>query len=271
MIKIGGYRPLVGEIDCSKFSDNIDKFIKLAATTNTRYIIPDNAPIMDQGDIGSCTANAIGDAFEILKGLEDPTKIVPISRLFIYYNERMYINETNVDGGAQISDGLNSLTKLGVCTEATWTYDTSKVLVKPTIEAYKEANDNTFMLTNYYQINTIHTDRQNDIITAVKANHPVVFGVQVGQELEDYDGSTKVFEPPTKSIGGHALIIVGFRVNAAGSNEFYVKNSWSKYYGMSEVETANLGKGHMWFSAAYIDTIVQGDCFVPTRMPAFLV
>src|SRR6185312_5517493 len=60
--------------------------------------------VYDQGELGSCTANAISAALEyqaIREGL--PDKGVP-SRLFIYYNERVMEGDPGTDAGAQIRD-----------------------------------------------------------------------------------------------------------------------------------------------------------------------
>src|SRR3954469_8237492 len=60
---------------------------------------PKCPPIYDQGQLGSCTANAIGAAFEfdqMKQGLQD---FMP-SRLFIYYNERAIEGTIDSDSGA---------------------------------------------------------------------------------------------------------------------------------------------------------------------------
>src|SRR5262249_29695985 len=73
----------------------------------------------DQGQLGSCTGNAIAGAiqFERRKQLLSPD-FVP-SRLFIYYNERVIEGTVNSDAGAQIRDGIKSVSKQGVCSEVT--------------------------------------------------------------------------------------------------------------------------------------------------------
>src|SRR5437868_13787351 len=65
--------------------------------------------IYDQGQLGSCTANAIGGAIEfdqMKQGL--PLVFVP-SLLFIYYNERVLEDTTSSDSGATIRDGIKTL------------------------------------------------------------------------------------------------------------------------------------------------------------------
>ena len=95
---------------------------KLPKKVDLRAKMP---PIYDQGLLGSCTANAIGAAFEfdqVKEGLKD---FMP-SRLFIYYNERAIEGTVDTDSGAMIRDGIKSINKLGVCDEVTWPYDVAR-------------------------------------------------------------------------------------------------------------------------------------------------
>src|ERR1043166_8872390 len=68
-------------------------------------------PVYDQGQLGSCTANAIGAAFEFELRKQDTTKDFMPSRLFIYYNERVIEHTVNNDSGAMIRDGIKSVNK----------------------------------------------------------------------------------------------------------------------------------------------------------------
>src|SRR3954452_17409791 len=108
-----------------------------AAPAMPRAALPPSAdlrgqcpPVYDQGQLGSCTANAIGGAFEfdlLAQGLAD---FVP-SRLFIYYNERAIEGSIDSDSGAMIRDGIKSVAKVGVCAETSWKYDITKFTEGP--------------------------------------------------------------------------------------------------------------------------------------------
>jgi len=64
--------------------------------------------VYDQGQIGSCTANAIAGAIEFDRIKQGLPAFTP-SRLFIYYNERvMESTSPSVDSGAQIRDGVRA-------------------------------------------------------------------------------------------------------------------------------------------------------------------
>src|SRR5438132_13933310 len=56
------------------------------------------SPVYDQGDLGSCTANAIGAAFEFERCKQKASDFMP-SRLFIYYNERAMEQTIRSDAG----------------------------------------------------------------------------------------------------------------------------------------------------------------------------
>src|SRR6266849_2934321 len=55
--------------------------------------------VYDQGQLGSCTANAIAGAIEFDLMKENKKEFMP-SRLFIYYNERSIEGTVDSDSGA---------------------------------------------------------------------------------------------------------------------------------------------------------------------------
>ena len=79
-------------------------------------------PVYDQGQLGSCTANAISAALQFDQKKQKLKSVMP-SRLFIYYNERDIEGTVNQDSGAMIRDGIRSVNKLGSCPEKMWPYD----------------------------------------------------------------------------------------------------------------------------------------------------
>src|SRR5450759_909977 len=73
---------------------------------------PQCPPVYDQGQLGSCTANAIAGAIEFDRMKQKLADFVP-SRLFIYYNERVIEGTVRSDSGAMIRDGIKSVASLG--------------------------------------------------------------------------------------------------------------------------------------------------------------
>ena len=103
---------------------------KLPASVNLRNQMP---PVYDQGNLGSCTAQA----FCGLIAYVQPS--FNASRLFLYYCERVLGKTVDIDSGATLSDGIQSLQKNGVCLEQMWPYIISKFAVKPPDICFKDA------------------------------------------------------------------------------------------------------------------------------------
>src|SRR5947208_1168822 len=66
----------------------------------------------DQGDLGSCTANAIAGVLEFDQIKQGQIPFTP-SRLFIYYCERVMEGTVGDDSGAMIRDGIKVVADLG--------------------------------------------------------------------------------------------------------------------------------------------------------------
>src|SRR5215510_13161800 len=98
-------------------------------------------PVYDQGQLGSCTANAIAGAIQYEQMRQKEHKPFTPSRLFIYYNERVMEHTIGQDAGAEIRDGIKSVVKLGVPPESDWPYseDMTIVIKKPGAQAYADA------------------------------------------------------------------------------------------------------------------------------------
>src|SRR5260221_14495343 len=76
-----------------------------------------DAPIYNQAQLGSCTANAIAGALQMLQNKNHiKWKFTP-SRLFIYYNERDMEGTVPYYSGAYIRDGIKTVNTLGACPE----------------------------------------------------------------------------------------------------------------------------------------------------------
>src|SRR3984893_6029683 len=80
----------------------------LSALPPATDLRPQCPPVYDQGMLGSCTANAIGGAIEFDRLKQQLPDFVP-SRLFIYYNERVIEGTVDLDAGAMIRDGIQSV------------------------------------------------------------------------------------------------------------------------------------------------------------------
>src|SRR6516225_10097380 len=129
--------------------------------------------VYDQGQLGSCTANAIGGAvqFDRMKQNLKPD-FVP-SRLFVYYNERVIEGTVNSDSGAQIRDGIKSVSKQGGPHEALWPYDIAKFAEKPPQPAFSDGLKH--IAVSYQRV----VRNLNQMKGCLAAGYPFVFGFTV--------------------------------------------------------------------------------------------
>ena len=105
---------------------------------------------------------------------------------------------------------------------------------------------------SYYRIKSDGPERLQDILAALSANHPVVFGTAVEQDFLSPTGPDLVGPPQGATIGGHAMIIVGYN---ASRNAFLVKNSWGDRWRTG---------GYVLFSPDYLTWAKTWDLWVPT-------
>jgi C1A family cysteine protease len=183
------------------------------------------SPVEDQGQLGSCTGNALAGAVEFLEK-KDKVPFVDVSRLFIYYNERAIEGTIKSDSGAMIRDGIKTLAKQGVCSEKSWPYVISKFSVKPAATCYKEAANR--QITSYLRITTL-----DEMRTCLADGYPVVFGFTVYESFETQQVARTGIVPMPKSkervLGGHAVLAVGYD---DGKKQFVVRNSWGTDWGL---------------------------------------
>src|ERR1035437_1234610 len=153
------------------FTDRVTAPVKVPRSADLRATCP---PIVNQGQIGSCTGNALSGmmGFLELKGISPETfstkDFSPYSRLFIYYNERAIEGTTKQDAGAQLRDGIKSLADQGACQESTWKYTSTQVFSKPTAKAYQEAVNHT--ISEYLRLSELSEMKQ-----CLAAGFPFVF------------------------------------------------------------------------------------------------
>ena len=95
--------------------------------------------IENQGNLGSCTGNAIAGAIELIDR-KVSNKPLEISRLFIYYQERLLEGSVYYDAGASLRDGIKSCYTYGAPLESIWPYDLNKWATRPSVAAYNDAN-----------------------------------------------------------------------------------------------------------------------------------
>lgn len=220
----------------------------------------------DQYSAGSCVGNATADAVEILNAIAGHPP-VQLSRMFIYTLARNLADEDG-DGRSDIDKdegtyprlAFDVLTKFGVCREdigvdkGGWPYDLTKLHTLPSLKAMRAATGHR--IHSYYRITESGSDRIDAVLAALRANHPVVIGTKVEKSFLSVSSADPVGVPKGETIGGHALIIVGY-LQAQG---FIVKNSWGGSWG---------DNGCCIMAPEYIVWRETSDLWVPTKGTMF--
>jgi len=197
------------------------KIIKqLAPKVDLRPKMP---PIYDQGQLCSCTAQALC----ALVGYEDP--LIIGSRLFLYFNERKLVNDISHDSGAYLHDGVKCLTQFGICQETLWPYIINKFAVSPTPNCYAQALQHKALQSKNIR-NTLL-----DMKTSLTNGYPFVVGILIYSSFEsDVAAKTGVVPYPNvrteRLFGGHAVTCVGYDDT---KQVWIMRNSWGVGWGMA--------------------------------------
>lgn len=183
--------------------------------------------ILNQGDIGSCTAHALSNA-HLYSQLHQPGgKGELISRLFLYYKERESDGDVSADNGSSIRTGINVLANIGAPYEADYPYDVTKFADKPDDSLLDKAK--AHIVASYERI------EQNEVAikSALSVNErPIPFGIEIFSYFEsDSAARNGVMHVPTSDeqyLGGHAVLLVGYDDS---TRTYTVANSWGEDWG----------------------------------------
>jgi len=184
--------------------------------------------VYDQGQLGSCTANAIGAALQFNQMKQGEKSFIP-SRLFIYYNERVMENSVSEDAGAMIRDGIKSVAQLGAPAEVPdWPYDIKRFRDKPSATAYTQ--EKKYQAVLYQRV----TQTLDQLKGCLASGFPFVFGISVYESFESAavakTGTVPMPKPTEKNLGGHAILAVGYDDK---SKRFIIRNSWGTDWGVN--------------------------------------
>lgn len=196
---------------------------RLPASVDLR---PQCPPVYDQGDLGSCTANAIAGVLEFDELRAGSQTSWTPSRLFIYYNERLLEGTEASDGGAQLRDGIKVVVSEGVCPETAWPYVVSRFAERPPESAYQEARRDR--VSSYQRL----TQTLVQLKACLAEGFPFVFGFTVFTSMESdivsRDGFIPLPQPGDSLLGGHAVACVGYDDR---HHYFIIRNSWGAHWG----------------------------------------
>jgi hypothetical protein len=204
-------------------------------------------PVEDQGQLGSCTANATVGALEYLYSKRDGQS-PDLSRLFVYYNSRRIRGTINQDAGAYICDAMSSVLSFGACREEIWPYNVNTFTMEPNQQAYEEAQ-------LHEAIQYSRVDAVEGSVSALAAGFPVVFGCRIPERCYQEASTTGVMPIPSDAEvmnnqqGGHCMLLVGYDKSR---KMFIVRNSWGENWG---------DRGYVQIPFETISKCAPADCF----------
>jgi len=210
-------------------------------------------PVYDQGELGSCTANAVAGLMQFDEEKEHAISATMPSRLFIYYQERVLEGTVGVDSGAQLRDGIKVAVKWGVCPETEWPYNIAEFAVQPPPQAYTDAAKEKALV--YLRM----SQRLSQMRGCLAAGFPYVFGLSVYESFESQavanTGIVPLPAPGETQVGGHAMCVAGYD---DAQQWFIVRNSWGDQWGDG-------GYGYMPY-AYLLDPDLAGDFWTVRRV-----
>ena len=205
------------------------------------------SPIEDQGQLGSCTAQA---AVGLLEYFERHTKSkwVDASRLFLYKVERNLLGWTG-DTGAFLRTAMEALVLTGAPPERYWPYIIANFDIEPPAFCY--ALGANYAAVKYFRLSppgATPAQTLHNIKAYLAAGFPSMFGFPVYPEYDNPapGGLIGYPSPGEHSRGGHANVAAGYDDTLHIGNDvgaLLVRNSWGTGWGLA---------GYGWMSYRYV-------------------
>jgi C1A family cysteine protease len=211
------------------------------------------SPIENQGQLGSCTANAGVGLFEYFEK-KASNSYIDASRLFLYKTTRNLMSLTG-DTGAYLRTTAGAMLLFGVPPEKYYPYIISKFDDEPNAFLYAFADN--YRALQYYRYDPPGTTKAK-LLTAIKENLsaglPSMFGFTVYSSISQAATSGLIPIPANGEsvLGGHAIDAVGYddsKVITNANNKkstkgaFLIRNSWGTGWG---------SKGYGWLPYDYV-------------------
>ena len=201
-------------------------FSRTATNLPNKHILTNLPEVLDQGELGSCTAQASSNALRYCLKKENVIDFQP-SRLYIYYFSRLIAKTVNEDSGAVIRDVMKAISTYGACSSQEWPYLIEKFTIKPNYNCVRRGKEHIKGLT-YFSINQY----EQELKSVLFKGFPIICGVLVYESFESNEslktGNIPMPHSSEKCFGGHCILLIGYDDNL---RQFKFQNSWGTNVG----------------------------------------
>lgn len=219
------------------------------------------SPVEDQGQIGSCTAQAgVGMLEYFERKLHG--KHLDASRRFLYKVTRS-LARLEGDSGAFLRSTIGAMTLFGVPPEGYWPYSEAEFDEEPPAFCYAFAQN--YQAVKYYRLDPPGTERP-ELLPSIKSHLasqlPAMFGFTVYGSIAEAGKDGRIPFPARgdKVEGGHAVMAVGYDdtvkiPNRDGETQgaILIRNSWGDGWGE---------QGYGWLPYEYVLQGLADDWWV---------
>lgn len=207
-----------------------------------------------QGELGSCTANAASGVITYLQK-KTHNKVIEPSRLFLYKTARK-LQGLNGDSGSSLRGMMGAIVLFGAPPETYMPYnDKTGWDEEPTAFHYAIA-DNFEGLT-YVRLDLTGQDNTttlNDIKATLASGLPAMFGFTVYDSFYNTKNGIIPFPSSNDTVeGGHAVVACGYDDT---KKQLLIRNSWGNEWG-------GMG-GYLWMPYKFVTAGLTADWWVLT-------
>ena len=189
------------------------------------------SPVEDQGNLGSCTAQACAGLVEYMERRASG-RHVDASRLFLYKVTRKLMNWTG-DTGAFLRTTMKALVLFGAPPEEWWPYRISTFDREP--EPFLYAYAANYQAVRYLRLDPLGApaaERLKNVKAALVKGYAVMFGFSVYSSLS-WSADIPYPAATDSQDGGHAVLAVGYDdkrpCGNAPKGALLIRNSWGAW------------------------------------------
>jgi C1A family cysteine protease len=233
------------------------RLLKAKAATSTAAVDLREwcSPIEDQGDLGSCTANAGVGLLEYYERRACGHHLDG-SRLFLYKATRNLLGWSG-ETGAYLRTTMKAMALFGVPAEQYWKYNIAAFDTEPPAFCYAFAQN--YQSLKYYRLDPPDSS-PSEVLGCIRkylaAGLPSMFGFTVYSSFPPVGAGTgdiPLPQPGESVLGGHAVDAVGYdNAKKIGDNKgaLLIRNSWGTAWGED---------GYGWLPYKYVEVGLAED------------